>query len=96
MIIVEVAVARGRVPQCTSAARGRESRPISQTTAATGPGVLRPMSIVLRAFSVPTMGRRSVMSPTRSPSSSGLGLRPFKAATRVRIPLGALPENADF
>ncbi len=25
----------------------------------------------------------------RSPSSSGLGLRPFKAAARVRIPLGA-------
>lgn len=26
---------------------------------------------------------------TWSPSSSGLGLRPFKAAARVRIPLGA-------
>lgn len=58
MIIVEVAVARGRVPQCTSAARGRESRPISQTTAATGPGVHRPMSIMLRAFSLPKTGPR--------------------------------------
>ena len=35
------------------------------------------------------------MSPAQSPSSSGLGLRPFKAATRVRIPLGALPTSAD-
>ncbi len=29
-----------------------------------------------------------LLVPLRSPSSRGLGLRPFKAATRVRIPLG--------
>ena len=29
----------------------------------------------------------------RSPSSSGLGHRPFKAAARVRIPLGARPDQ---
>jgi hypothetical protein len=28
------------------------------------------------------------------PSSSGLGHRPFKAAARVRIPLGVLPHHA--
>ena len=32
-------------------------------------------------------------SETRPPSSSGLGSRPFKAETRVRIPLGALHGN---
>lgn len=35
-------------------------------------------------------GRRS----RRSPSSSGLGHRPFKAGTRVRVPLGAPRINA--
>jgi hypothetical protein len=33
--------------------------------------------------------RRGQVWTTKSPSSSGLGLRPFKAAARVRIPLGA-------
>ena len=33
--------------------------------------------------------RREQVWTTKSPSSSGLGLRPFKAAARVRIPLGA-------
>jgi len=50
VINVEVAVARGRVPLRTSAARGRVIRPISQTTAATGPGAPRLTSDVLRAF----------------------------------------------
>ena len=36
-----------------------------------------------------TGNRREQVPTTWSPSSSGLGLRPFKAATRVRIPLGA-------
>ena len=31
--------------------------------------------------------------PTAPPSSSGLGHRPFKAAARVRIPLGARPDQ---
>ncbi len=33
---------------------------------------------------------------TKSPSSSGLGLRPFKAAARVRIPLGARKSQAQW
>ena len=33
----------------------------------------------------------TVPRPPEPPSSSGLGHRPFKAAARVRIPLGALP-----
>ena len=49
-------------------------------------------------FRVPYAGNRSrgnlrarsvgQPKPTGLPSFSGLGLRPFKAATRVRIPLG--------
>jgi hypothetical protein len=31
----------------------------------------------------------AAVKPTAPPSSSGLGHRPFKAAARVRIPLGA-------
>ena len=33
--------------------------------------------------------------PSAPPSSSGLGHRPFKAAARVRIPLGARPEGTE-
>ncbi len=33
----------------------------------------------------------AAVKPTAPPSSSGLGHRPFKAAARVRIPLGARP-----
>jgi hypothetical protein len=49
----------------------------------------------VRSTGVP-IPRRSVESVTflRSPSSSGLGHRPFKAAARVRIPLGILLESA--
>ena len=46
-----------------------------------------PMLMVLTAGD-----RRGQVWTTRSPSSSGLGLRPFKAAARVRIPLGARSE----
>ena len=35
-----------------------------------------------------------LLVPLRSPSSRGLGLRPFKAATRVRIPLGIQDQTA--
>jgi hypothetical protein len=40
-------------------------------------------------------GRRSGRGAARTepPSSSGLGLRPFKAAARVRIPLGARQDS---
>ncbi len=39
---------------------------------------------------LPLSGREQLGKP---PSSSGLGYRPFKAATRVRIPLGARSTN---
>ena len=37
----------------------------------------------------PTATSHGQAVPAKPPSSSGLGLRPFKAAARVRIPLGA-------
>jgi hypothetical protein len=37
----------------------------------------------------PTATSHGLAVPVKPPSSSGLGLRPFKAAARVRIPLGA-------
>ena len=53
------------------------------------PGV----AFVPYAGAVPDGGRRgfeAAVAPSEPPSSSGLGHRPFKAAARVQIPLGAL------
>jgi hypothetical protein len=41
----------------------------------------------------PTLAHAMVAVLIRSPSSSGLGLRPFKAAARVRIPLGTQDQS---
>jgi hypothetical protein len=40
--------------------------------------------------------RQQIREPTASPSSSGLGHRPFTAVTRVRIPSGTPIESASY
>ena len=46
---------------------------------------------MLSASLTATAGQSDARARRRSPSSSGPGHRPFKAAARVRIPLGARP-----
>ena len=56
-----------------------------------GRSALPDLDVFPYAGAVPTAGlcRLRRPKPTAPPSSSGLGHRPFKAAARVRIPLGA-------
>ena len=58
-----------------------------------GQAALPGVAFVPYAGAVPDGGRRgfeTAVAPSEPPSSSGLGHRPFKAAARVQIPLGAL------
>jgi hypothetical protein len=58
-----------------------------------GQAALPGVAFVPYAGAVPDGGRRgfeAAVAPSEPPSSSGLGHRPFKAAARVQIPLGAL------
>jgi hypothetical protein len=59
---------------------------------ASGPSALLSVPSVPYAGAVPDGGRhgQTAAVAVEPPSSSGLGHRPFKAAARVRIPLGAL------
>ena len=58
---------------------------------ASGPSALLSVPSVPYAGAVPDGGRhgQTAAVAVEPPSSSGLGHRPFKAAARVRIPLGA-------
>ena len=86
IVTVEVAVARG-VPPMRSCSEGEsQTRPSSQTSSATGARdrrTRRPGPFCFCAAPAP-------------PSSSGPGHRPFKAAARVRIPLGASCRRPNF
>ena len=73
---VEVAVARGVPPTRKRQRRGCATRPSAKPLLPPGPGTAH--------------GRPGPFSSSSGPpSSSGPGHRPFKAAARVRIPLGA-------